>query len=142
MFVSILIFILAVLIIAGSCATGSNSYKKEFKKDMVGTWVNPEYDKQLHFYVKIIIQPDLTGEGYVRNTSVWASDLTHTIIDRWIDNEGNIYYKVVRKGSTWKQYELWRLNSSKTIWEFIWNTRDYPTELNPESGYYLIYYRQ
>jgi hypothetical protein len=44
--VSILIFVLAVLIIAGSCATGNKAQMpdKELFKKLNGTWVNEDYD--------------------------------------------------------------------------------------------------
>lgn len=37
--------LLAFVALLASGAAGSKSYKRDYKKDMVGTWVNPEYDK-------------------------------------------------------------------------------------------------
>ncbi len=41
--VSILILVLAVLIIAGSCATGKKAYVAKEDEELFGTWINPDY---------------------------------------------------------------------------------------------------
>ena len=57
-FVSILILVLAVLIITGGCAT-ERKLNKSIQEEIVGTWINTEYNDFNGKFAKQIIQPDL-----------------------------------------------------------------------------------
>ena len=65
------------------------------------------------------------------------------IDERWTDAQGYTYYKmyVVESGG-FVTHELWRINDAKNTLELNYFTASYPDEINPKSGYYLIYYRQ
>jgi len=69
--VSILIFVLAVLIFSETHATGKGSYKRAFRKDFVGTWVNPEYNKwtESKLFAKLVIKSDSVMMAYDAETS-------------------------------------------------------------------------
>jgi hypothetical protein len=141
-FISILVLVLAVLIIAGSCATGNKASNRDFKKDIVGTWVNSNYNENEWVTAKLIVKSEKTAEFYKRESDTWPSPATITIVDRWVDSKGNIYYKAEVTFSYRTKYHLWKLNSSKTTWELMSRALDYFTEIDPNNTYYRIYYRQ
>ena len=66
----ILVFlIMAVLIIAGSCATDKMASKTS-EEELVGTWINTEYKDNKLFYAKIIIQSDLHVREYYASEKI------------------------------------------------------------------------
>jgi hypothetical protein len=72
---------------------------------------------------------------------------TSTLVDKWTDTEGNIWYKeFVRYQSnsvgTW--YQLIKISNNGTNLEYMWSKRDFPVEadLTPDSATYRIYYLQ
>ena len=149
--VSIMILILAVLVIAGSCATGKKAYVVQEDEELFGTWINPDYGG-LAKAEKVIHEPDGVVRYYSTATStkeVWNAKCT--ITDRWIDAEGNILYKWLEtegKGGSIVDpsdyYCLGKISDSGTVLEFSYSSYDYPTEVNPDSLKYAyrIYYRQ
>jgi hypothetical protein len=141
-FVSILILVLAVLIIAGSCTTGNKAYKKAFKEEVVGTWINTDYENN-NYDAKVVIKPDGMYEGFHNAQDEDFGFGKITIIDRWTDSEGNIFYKAVVDIISWtNSYELWKLSKSGTVFEYVWSYTEYPTEINPNDTGYRILYRQ
>ena len=141
-FVSILIFVLAVLIVVGSCATGKKAVKAPIES-LYGTWENPDYNTS-YKNAKAIIRPDGTSVecSHTELPMHSCEEGTFTIIESWMDSDGNKYYKVdyVRGINTW--YELWRINETDTVHEVIYSNIDYPIEMDSENAAYLIYYRQ
>ena len=142
---SILILILALLIMSEAHATGKGSYKRAFRKDFVGTWVNPEYNKwtESKLFAKLVIKSDSVMLAYDAETSEIPTEITLRIDDRWTDTNGDTYYKVY---IVWAGYltfhELWRIDEAKETLELNYYRTSYPDEINPESGRYQIYYRQ
>ena len=142
---SILILILVLLIISEAHATGKGSYKRAFRKDFVGTWVNPEYNKwtESKLFAKVVIKSDSVMQAYDTETSEIPTEITLRIDDRWTDTNGDTYYKVY---IVWAGYltfhELWRIDEAKETLELNYYRTSYPDEINPESGRYQIYYRQ
>ena len=91
--ISILIIVVSVFVM--SCATDKGSYKREFRKDFVGAWVNPEYNKYRHEpEAKLVIKSDSLMMVYLTESSEWASECTMRIDERWTDAQGYTYYKV------------------------------------------------
>jgi hypothetical protein len=141
----LMIFILTVLIISEAHATGKGSYKRAFRKDSVGTWVNPEYSKYSELpYAILDVISDSEMECYQIESSEWASTTKLIIDDRWVeDQEPYTYYKVyVEMTGGFIRHELWRIDDSKNTLEINWFRSSYPDEVDPKSGYYLIYYRK
>ena len=147
--VSILILVFAVLIVVSS-ATGKKAQmsEKDLFKKLSGTWVNKDYDAFDTFKLsgKVILRKDGTYHGY----SV-SDDLKHsitgeykTIEDIWTDTEGNIWYKatIEENWTTTVMYVLGKIDSSGSVWEFVWSGVDFPPEIDSNHGNYLIYYRQ
>jgi hypothetical protein len=67
MFVSILILVLAVLIIAESCATDKMAYISE-EYAIYGIWINPDYNSTA-WAGKIEFHPNGKFEAYCEDTS-------------------------------------------------------------------------
>jgi len=143
--VPILILTLTVLITSEAHATGKGSYKRAFRKDFVGTWINSEYNKwtESKLFAKLVIKSDSVMMAYDAETSEIPTEITMRIDDRWTDPNGDTYYKVY---ITWSGYltmhELWRIDEAKETWDLNWYRASYPDEINPKSGSYQIYYRQ
>jgi hypothetical protein len=150
--VSALILVLAILIVAGSCATGKKAYVAKIDEELYGIWVNLDYDEH-QYPAKFIFKSDGTYEGYAK------SDSTHyyyygeyIITDKWIDTEGCIWYKYFYKTLIYYAgiedkdplYYLSKIDLSSNSLETVRSGIDYPIELSPDALLYTynIYYRQ
>ena len=151
-FVLIAVMILAVLIIAGSCATGKKAYVVQEDEELFGTWINPDYDEKMVQATKFIYEPDGVLRGFeTANTTKETMTAKFTITDKWIDDEGIIWYKWLLtdiRGSVLKThsdyYYLGKISDSGRVFEFSYSGSDYPPEVNPDNLRYnhRIYYRQ
>ena len=130
--VSILILVLAVLIITGSCATKRKVISEEdFFEVWSGTWINTDYGGG-SLPQKRINHPDGTEESFGQLTSTMAGGKYKiTILDQWLDSKGTIWYR-----GQWesfpplrsKGYEMGKISDSGNTWEYIWASEDYPIE--------------
>ena len=146
--VVVLILVLAVMIVAGSCATEKQTVKVP-KEPFYGTWVNPDYDDVYHKWSKHIKNHDGTFVMYVNITSTKPTTKgTIIITEKWSDHDGNFWYKTEDyygpyfEGKKVSSYSLCRINESGTILEYVWSQVAYPARLDPTDGSYRIYYRQ
>ncbi len=153
----ILVFlIMAVLIIAGSCATGKKAYEAKEDEELFGTWVNleelrraeeTEYDDRGQAR-KIVFHPDGTLDFYWTSTSTRKGDGTFSIIEKWTDDEGNIWYKSIQKVPSLNMiaHALTKISNSGNTMESSFKTSgEFPTLLDPNDlrvSNYEIYYRQ
>jgi len=144
-FVSLIVFVISVLIFSEVHANGKGSYKRAFRKDFVGTWINSEYNKwtESRLFGKLVIKSDSVMLAYDAEKSEIPTEITLRIDDRWTDENGYTYYKVF---VTWSGYltvhELWRIDEAKEIFEMSYMRTFYPDEIDPKSSRYQIYYRQ
>ena len=146
--VSISILILAVLIVAGSCATHKQAYIPKPNEELYGTWVNTGYDgvheespqKFIHY-----------NWGYTESFGLVTYQHPNTrrvfyIMDKRTDSEGIIWYKVTwqLRGSPNMRFYLVKINENEGSWENVWSYKGFPSEsdLTPEHIKYEIYYRQ
>ena len=140
--VSILILVLAVLIIAGSCTTGKKAVKAPIES-IYGAWANPDYNTSRP-PAKQIFRPDGTFIDYTHtDITIYHGPYEYTIQESWIDSDGNKYYKVdiiVLGMDIW--YELWRINKADTVLERVRSNIEYPSEIDPNHLNYYIYNRQ
>ena len=144
MFVSILILVLAVLIIAGNEASAEEI---DIYKKLSGTWINEDYNRiSSHFMGKYVIKRDGTYDGYADTsyTSRTSFGEIISIDEKWIDSEGNIWYKSTTKSLVFhdQNYELGKIHSSGNVWELTTLSYEHPNELDPSYARYRIYYRQ
>jgi len=139
----ILVFlIMAVLIIAGSCAEEKPDYlSKEY--ELYGTWVNTEYSDNPSWHPKMVFNPNGITDHY---TSITATKPTPSygqffITNKWSDSKGNIWYTFIYHLDIEKVYILAKISNSGKTMELIMST-DYPKEMDPESTQYQFYNRQ
>jgi hypothetical protein len=119
--------------------------KKEPTEEICGTWVNTDYNKYYYRSGKVVINPDGTQYNYDKdNSNKSRIKNTYTIMEKWADNEGSIWYKTILViGDTdVDYYQLIRIRDSGKIYEFMYFEVDYPTKIDPKSIAYRIYYRQ
>ena len=151
--VSILILVLAVLIIVGSCATGKKAYVAMEDEEIYGAWHNPDYD-ETDKSAMFVFETDGILQTYktASMTKKWWSG-KYTITDKWIDDEGNIWYKFlvtdiklepISHSETEKYYYLGKISDSGRVFEFSSSGYDYPPEINPDNLKYpsVVHYRQ
>ena len=116
---------------------------------LIGTWVNPEYNPTRKG-PKVVYLADGTGETYGTTYAEAPSHVwTYTVEEAWQDPEGAHWYKIVavkiqtREDRFW--YLLVRVSPDGTTCEEDYirqNLREFATELNPNSYFYKIYYRE
>ena len=97
---SILILVLAVLIIAGSCETSKKTYlsSEYVLKELIGTWYNEEYeDPSKDPTPKVVINANGSFDFFKEYAE--TTMITHKEIeliefnDQWTDTKGNVWYK-------------------------------------------------
>jgi hypothetical protein len=144
-FVSILLLVLAVLYVVGSCATKHMVISDEdFFELYSGTWVNPDYRWDT---AKRVIKPDSTWEHYIDvDKQTYACYGHDTIMEKWTDSEGNIWYKALWEciPHQLKGYVYGKISESGNIHEYIWDFKEihkWKPEQYPDSSY-CIYYSQ
>ena len=132
------------------CCCGPGKYVAKPNEEIYGTWINEKADAQ-----KLVIGPE-GGKMYlkVNDTDVYA-ETTGEIVSKWIDSEGNIWYKSSNARSKgayagMKFTELDKLSKSGTVWESVWimpsndeqmKNPKYPNKIDPQDPNYEIYYR-
>jgi hypothetical protein len=144
--------IAAAIVVIGSCATGKKASvtDKDIYKKLSGTWINTYYDgfSESHKYYsgKYVIKRDGTYDGYANSSDTSRTSFGEiiSIDEKWIDSEGNFWYKSTTESLvTHRQnYELGKIHSSGNVWELTTLSYEYPNELDPNHGRYRIYYRQ
>ena len=148
--VSILILILAVLTIVGSCATKRKVISDlDFIDAFSGTWVNTEIAYTPDSWgQKCIISSDMTYKTY---KSVDSEQTRHhgkiTILDNWIDSKGTIWYKAKWENYVYHVYGpmLGKISESGNTLEFLYVVGTITIDKwDPDFNlyYYAIYYRQ
>ena len=150
MFVSIFILVLAVLIIAGSCATGKKTYVSSdyVLKELTGTWYNEEYENpSAAFFPKLIVHSDGSFEFFKEYAETTESSHYNgeyiSINEAWTDSKGNIWYqsKVKISWSSQSVYQIDKISNAGEVLELVWSTIEFPAEIDSENPNYSIYYR-
>jgi hypothetical protein len=149
-FVSILILVLAVMIIAGSCATRKKALSTDNIDELVGTWLNPEYEGKGGVIPKFTIKADRTVLWYASINDKEASyngKITE-IGGKWMERDGSIYYKLIvyHESFVSTDYSLVRFSPDSSFFEEVYwaNPPEYPSEFDLENSklVYRIWYRQ
>jgi hypothetical protein len=147
----LVVLIMALLIVAGSCATGKKGYVAIEDEELFGTWINPDYD-DTGKNGKIIIKPEGTYDEYDNSNSdstflKWG----YSITDKWTDSDGNTFYKFIVKDISTedsdykhKYYFLAKIDKTGNVYEhvFTYFGQDFPSEVDPNHGHYSIFNRQ
>ena len=137
----LVVLIMAVLIIAGSCATDKMAYiSKDY--EIYGTWVNP--DAKPTQDQKVVIHTNGKSVWYpvITNKSFWSAEFV--ITNKWTDSTGYVWYTLIRDAGeiTGQDYGLCKISDSGKILEMSFNRADYPKEIDPSHTEYHIVYRQ
>ena len=149
--VTILIFILAVLITAGSCATNKKTYVSSdyVLKELTGTWYNEEYENPtLMAWPKLIVHSDGSFEIFKEYAETTAPSRTIgkyiSINEAWTDSKGNIWYPAKCKVDWTAQllYEIGKICNAGEVLELVWSSIEFPAEIDSENLNYRIRYRQ
>jgi hypothetical protein len=148
-FVSILILVLTVLVVVGSCATKRQAVSEdEFYTYWVGTWMNTDLRGDGWEPQKIVCNTDATIDRYTRpEVRSTTCEYKFAHIDSWKDSEGNIWYRATSKCSRTKipVQEYGKISVSNKTYELIYNMGPEPIEEWDRDNFadiHLIYYRQ
>jgi hypothetical protein len=114
-------------------------------EELCGTWVNPEYyDAWDQKPAKLIINLDLSMFVYSKVTSIDYYVAKYTVENRWLDEEGNIWFKniIQHPGPLPQFYYLFKISNSGTVLESVWDSNKWTIDLSPSAGTYEIHYRR
>ena len=142
-YVSILILALAVLIIAGGCATDKMAYiSKEY--EIYGTWINPDHKPVLQ-RAKLVIYPNGDMEHYHSITGTSFGHSEFFITNKWIDSTGVIWYTlIVAWGSFYHGPDYWlcKISDSGKTLEVTVSNSDYPKKIDQTTEYHILYRKE
>lgn len=142
---TILILVLSFLL--ASCATTKTPLPTDNVDELLGTWVNTEYDKP--------------GLGTKKGKMVWEADIASIYMkstydraytdakwlvkEKWGAGDGAIYLMVFLElvGSVPGniRYSI-RLSPDGSYYEMMIHDKELPVEIDPNDPAYRIYYRQ
>ena len=142
---AILIFVLAV----PQMLFSQQPYVPKENEELYGTWINTDYPGNILGFQQVIIDPvDLSYYYKVAERLPGISPYKHTIVEKWTDSEGSIWYKFELISDPDQQptfyYDLARISESGTTLEFVEQQtyQGWPTEIDKNHANYRIYYRQ
>jgi hypothetical protein len=144
---------LVLLCIVALGATSRDKYVPKPDEELYGTWTNKQYDPSWQHQKSVVTA---VGEKrYARATdTVPLEESTLHVDAKWIDTDGNIWYKVYGvvtfgpyTGYNWQALE--KISKSGAVRETQLSTASqydpewYPTELKPDDTYtfYKVRYR-
>ena len=113
-------------------------------EEIYGTWINHEYDKSGRSHAKLIYSYDGTWSMFLTEHSEFPSETATFIIeDKWIDSNGNIWYKVSYKAyGYYPAYSLIKLSNDAKTMERELSIEFFPETLDTKHDRYTIHYRQ
>ncbi len=119
--------------------------KKISIEETYGTWINSEYnEKGIEALVVMTSDGKIARYNSEKDTDpLWTGN--YTVTDSWYDRKGNLWIKRTFDSDTHDDfigYELSKYSNSGKVWEAVWQSSGYPTEMSPIAGTYEIRYRQ
>ena len=138
-----LAFTVTIVAFLGNAVAEEKAYVPKQNEELFGTWVNPDYGASRTRVKKIVIHPDGRFELFsqLRFKEPYSTK-SYKITDKWTDSEGYSWYKVLQSNPNYEQYQLVRISNSGKTMEFVFDRTDYPTEIDPDSHFYRVRYRQ
>ncbi|MEE9580732.1 MAG: hypothetical protein V3V74_05410 [Nitrosomonadaceae bacterium] len=119
-----------------------NFYIPKSNEEIYGTWINEDMitQKLIYYYWGYAeIYREVSQE-----TPTYK--FTFTIVEKWSDSKGNVWYKTFNRGNAAIGIEFWitKISNTGTVYESVSNVGEFPTkdELNIDNFNYVIYYRQ
>jgi hypothetical protein len=142
------VLLLSVLVFPTSYAKDREFFTPSNDEEIFGAWVNTDHSGEQSWPQKIVYYP----WGYVvqffkieYKNPAWPA--TSTLVDKWTDAEGNIWYRDFYRdqyGGGLALYQLYKISDNGKTLESIWRQREFPTEadMDPSGATYRIFYRQ
>jgi beta-lactamase regulating signal transducer with metallopeptidase domain len=143
-----MVLLLSVAVLPASYAKDREFYVPTQDEEIYGTWINTEYSGDLTYEQKYVQYSWGYFESYSKvgsKTPVNVNTGTSTLVDKWTDTGGNIWYKeYVRCQVYGGLYQIVKISDNGDTLEYMWANVDFPFEadLTPESATYRIYYRE
>ena len=139
------VFVLILSVVLGSCTTTKmeQQYVPKENEEICGIWVNTEYSGAPMDEQKIVIYLGECEFYSMASIPVHSGRVKYTIVDKWTDSEGNIWYKRITEEHA-RRHELNKINKNGTTLEMVYSYihSKFPTEIDPGHPEYHIYYRQ
>jgi len=129
-------------------------YMPKEDEELYGTWTNEQGVKDYYHPPKSVVNTDGYKNFVNVSDSVPFEEGTRQIDSKWIDSEGDIWYKTFGTVTTgvykgYKYQALVKISKSRTVSEFVFRSigflefdpNDYPTKIDPNDPTYTIQYR-
>ena len=140
--VSISIFVVVVMIFAGSIATGQDAYLAKEDEELFGTWINTDYDDNWRCGKIVFTSNNMYEEHAWSYSELPGLKFEFTTTSKWTDSDGNTFYKLSSTAPGRSAYFFSKINANRNIYEDVWSTIKMPTAIDTENVNYRIYYRQ
>ena len=143
-----MVLLLSVAVLPASYAKDKEFYVPSQDEEIYGTWINTEYSGDLSYEQKYVQYSWGYFESYSKvgsKSPVNVNTGTSTLVDKWTDAGGNIWYKeYVRFQGFGACYQIVKISDDGNTQEYMWASVDFPVEadLNPDRATYRIYYRE
>jgi hypothetical protein len=143
--------LIAPVLVSNPLSADDGEYVLRDHEEFFGTWINAEYDESFK-NGKMIHTPEgivHAYDGAADQEEAWNAKFT--ITDRWVDDEGNVWYKWLltdcRRGSIKDVSEyccVSKISDSGRVMEVSRSGNDFQVDLNPDTlkYEYLVYYQQ
>jgi len=141
---------LGVLLFLGTCATTRTPLPTDNIDELLGTWVNPDYDGLLssNDAGKVIVKEDGTAAFYdfiKGGNPGWVEPLD--VKEKWTDRKGAVYFKINAKviGRGEENYLIKIGSDRKTLEMLVASRMDLlPSDMDIDAPYctYWVWYRQ
>ena len=142
-----LILALFVMLLLANCAPKKTPLPTDNIDELVGTWVNTEYDQARHGdkYGKTIWKADGIASFYRKSTYDRSYvDPKWIVKEKWKEGDEAIFYKIYLEGEhlgKMPNFHLIKLSTDRSYYEQQWNEK-FPSEIDAYNPVYRIYYRQ
>ena len=138
-----LILVLSVLL--ASCATTKTPLPTDNIDELLGTWVNTEYDKPGMKNSKMVWKADGITSIYRKSTYDRSyTDPNWTTKEKWKTANEAIYFVVFLEGMGphGDRHHSIRLSPDRSYYEMMRHVKELAVEIDPNDPAYRIYYRQ
>ena len=126
------------------------------KEELYGTWINEDIKGATPPTAIQVYKPDGTFQYFRLEAKSWEQEVEkneegwihcysgpYEIIEKWTDEEGNVWYKIeIHLSPIDKYFALIKINGSSNILEYDLRRIEFAEDINPNASTYGIYYRQ
>jgi hypothetical protein len=126
-----------------SSSTGRSFYVPGRHEELYGTWLNVDYSGIVGGNFQKIVFDDW-GYSYDYRSIADRNSLTSTIVDKWTDADGDIWYREFEQcPGFYGVLQLIRISDGGKTLEWVFDYRTFPEQedLNPINVTYRVYYR-